>query len=41
MPRELSTDMSGDFGLAVQEGATIMRVGTAIFGSRPRVTNPR
>jgi uncharacterized pyridoxal phosphate-containing UPF0001 family protein len=26
--------MSGDFEVAVQEGATIVRVGTAIFGSR-------
>jgi uncharacterized pyridoxal phosphate-containing UPF0001 family protein len=26
--------MSGDFDVAIQEGATIVRVGTAIFGSR-------
>jgi len=26
--------MSGDFEVAVQEGATIVRVGSAIFGSR-------
>jgi pyridoxal phosphate enzyme (YggS family) len=32
--RELSMGMSGDFQVAVQEGATIVRVGTAIFGSR-------
>jgi pyridoxal phosphate enzyme (YggS family) len=32
--RELSMGMSGDFEVAVQEGATIVRVGTAIFGSR-------
>jgi pyridoxal phosphate enzyme (YggS family) len=31
---ELSMGMSGDFDVAVQEGATIVRVGTAIFGSR-------
>ena len=31
---ELSMGMSGDFEVAVQEGATIVRVGTAIFGSR-------
>jgi hypothetical protein len=34
MLRELSMGMSGDFVVAVQEGATIVRVGTAIFGSR-------
>ena len=34
MLRELSMGMSGDFEVAVQEGATIIRVGTAIFGSR-------
>jgi pyridoxal phosphate enzyme (YggS family) len=31
---ELSMGMSGDFEVAVEEGATIVRVGTAIFGSR-------
>jgi len=34
MLRELSMGMSGDFEVAVQEGATMVRVGTAIFGSR-------
>jgi PLP dependent protein len=34
MLEELSMGMSGDFEVAVQEGATIVRVGTAIFGSR-------
>jgi len=34
MLREVSMGMSGDFEVAVQEGATIVRVGTAIFGSR-------
>jgi pyridoxal phosphate enzyme (YggS family) len=34
MLAELSMGMSGDFEVAVQEGATIVRVGTAIFGSR-------
>lgn len=34
MLSELSMGMSGDFEVAVQEGATIVRVGTAIFGSR-------
>jgi len=32
--RELSMGMSGDFEVAIQEGATIVRVGTAIFGER-------
>ena len=32
--RELSMGMSGDFEVAIEEGATIVRVGTAIFGSR-------
>ncbi|MGE0593707.1 MAG: YggS family pyridoxal phosphate-dependent enzyme [Vicinamibacterales bacterium] len=31
---ELSMGMSGDFEVAISEGATIVRVGTAIFGSR-------
>ena len=33
---ELSMGMSGDYPVAVEEGATIVRVGTAIFGERPR-----
>ncbi|MDD2582586.1 MAG: YggS family pyridoxal phosphate-dependent enzyme [Desulfuromonadaceae bacterium] len=32
--RELSMGMSGDFEAAIQEGATLVRVGTAIFGQR-------
>lgn len=32
--RELSMGMSNDFEQAVGEGATMVRVGTAIFGSR-------
>lgn len=32
--RELSMGMSGDLEIAIQEGATIVRVGTAIFGER-------
>ena len=31
---ELSMGMSGDFPIAIEEGATIIRVGTAIFGHR-------
>jgi pyridoxal phosphate enzyme (YggS family) len=37
MLRELSMGMSADFEVAIQEGATIVRVGTAIFGDRGRV----
>ena len=32
--RELSMGMSHDFAVAIEEGATMVRVGTAIFGSR-------
>jgi pyridoxal phosphate enzyme (YggS family) len=32
---ELSMGMSGDFETAIEEGATLVRVGTAIFGARP------
>jgi uncharacterized pyridoxal phosphate-containing UPF0001 family protein len=32
---ELSMGMSGDYEVAVEEGATIVRIGTALFGSRP------
>ena len=32
---ELSMGMSGDFTVAIEEGATLVRVGTAIFGPRP------
>ena len=32
---ELSMGMSGDLELAIAEGATIVRVGTAILGARP------
>jgi pyridoxal phosphate enzyme (YggS family) len=35
MLRDLSMGMSHDFEIAVQEGATIVRLGTAIFGTRP------
>lgn len=31
---ELSMGMSGDFEAAIQEGATLVRVGTSIFGNR-------
>ena len=32
----LSMGMSGDFDVAVEEGATIVRLGTALFGPRPK-----
>lgn len=32
---ELSMGMSLDYGVAVQEGATMVRIGTALFGPRP------
>jgi pyridoxal phosphate enzyme (YggS family) len=36
----LSMGMSGDFALAIQEGATRIRVGTALFGKRQPWTGP-
>jgi pyridoxal phosphate enzyme (YggS family) len=35
MFRELSMGMSGDFEIAIAEGSTMVRVGSAIFGDRP------
>ena len=32
--QELSMGMSGDFEVAIEEGATLVRIGTAIFGPR-------
>lgn len=32
---ELSMGMSGDFGPAIEEGATLVRIGSSIFGARP------
>ncbi|WP_452094344.1 YggS family pyridoxal phosphate-dependent enzyme [Dongia soli] len=37
---ELSMGMSGDYTLAIQFGATYIRVGTAIFGARPPLQEP-
>ena len=34
---ELSMGMTNDFPIAIEEGATMIRVGTAIFGERPRM----
>ena len=36
----LSMGMSGDFALAIEEGATRIRVGTALFGKRSPYTGP-
>ena len=36
----LSMGMSGDFRLAIQEGATRIRIGTALFGKRPPPASP-
>jgi PLP dependent protein len=33
---ELSMGMSGDFQIAIEEGSTQVRIGTAIFGARPK-----
>jgi hypothetical protein len=32
---ELSMGMTHDFEVAIEEGATLVRIGTAIFGPRP------
>lgn len=34
---ELSMGMSGDFEPAIEEGATLVRIGSSIFGQRPQV----
>ncbi|MGC2621360.1 MAG: YggS family pyridoxal phosphate-dependent enzyme [Acidobacteriaceae bacterium] len=34
---ELSMGMPGDFAIAIEEGSTLVRIGTALFGKRPRV----
>ncbi len=38
---ELSMGMSGDFEVAVEEGATFVRVGTGLFGLRPTFPQSR
>ena len=35
---KLSMGMSGDFEVAIEEGATTIRLGTALFGPRPKPT---
>lgn len=38
--RELSMGMSGDFEIAIEEGSTLVRIGTSLFGERPRRAEP-
>lgn len=37
--RELSMGMSGDYEIAIEEGSTLVRIGTALFGPRERSAN--
>jgi len=37
----LSMGMSGDFPIAIEEGATRIRIGTALFGKRPPIAEQR
>ena len=37
----LSMGMSGDFAIAIEEGATRIRIGTALFGARPPMAAQR
>lgn len=37
---QLSMGMSGDFEVAIEEGATIVRLGTILFGERPKRVPP-
>jgi pyridoxal phosphate enzyme (YggS family) len=39
--RECSMGMSGDYEIAIEEGATMVRVGRAIFGPRPGASDAR
>lgn len=36
--QHLSMGMSGDLEVAVEEGATMVRIGSALFGARPKIT---
>ncbi|RDZ29776.1 YggS family pyridoxal phosphate-dependent enzyme [Lysobacter silvisoli] len=36
----LSMGMSDDYAIAIEEGATMVRIGTALFGARPPKTSP-
>lgn len=35
----LSMGMTGDFEVAIEEGSTIVRIGTALFGERPKLAS--
>ena len=35
--KTLSMGMSGDYQIAIQQGSTDIRLGTAIFGERPKI----
>jgi len=35
----LSMGMSDDYAIAIEEGATMVRIGTALFGARPSNTD--
>ena len=37
----LSMGMTNDFGIAIEEGSTMVRIGTALLGPRPRPAEPR
>jgi len=37
----LSMGMSGDFGVAIEEGSTCLRIGTALFGERLKLKQQR
>jgi pyridoxal phosphate enzyme (YggS family) len=39
-PGELSMGMTHDFEVAIEEGSTMVRIGTAIFGERQKVPQP-
>jgi pyridoxal phosphate enzyme (YggS family) len=39
--RHLSMGMTGDFEVAIEEGATLLRIGTAIFGPRTKADHQR
>jgi hypothetical protein len=38
---ELSMGMSFDYEVAIEEGATMVRIGTALFGARPSASTGR
>jgi pyridoxal phosphate enzyme (YggS family) len=37
----LSMGMTGDFEVAIEEGATVVRIGTALFGQRPKLRDAK